>query len=32
MGGAEIHYDPALDTKGLTTGNYTMSAFSWRSF
>ncbi len=32
MGGAEIHYDRALDTKWLTTGNYTMSAFSWRSF
>jgi hypothetical protein len=32
MGGAAIHYDRALETEGLTTGNFTMSSFSWRSF
>jgi hypothetical protein len=31
-GTATIHYDRALDTKGLTVGNPTMSAFTWRSF
>ena len=32
MGGATIHYDRSLDTKGVTIGNPTMSSFSWRSF
>jgi hypothetical protein len=32
MGGASIHYDRNLDKEGLTAGNPTMSAFTWRSF
>jgi hypothetical protein len=32
MGGAFIHYDRNLDKEGLTAGNPTLSAFTWRSF
>jgi Tfp pilus assembly protein PilX len=31
-GSAGIHYDTALDRKFLTTGNYVMTTFTWRTF
>jgi len=31
-GGAELHYDSALQKKYQTLGNYAMSSFSWRKY
>ncbi len=31
-GGAEIHYDRRLQSKGLMAGNHMMSAFTWKTY
>ena len=31
-GGADIHYDRRLRTGGLTAGNYSLSAFTWKNY
>jgi hypothetical protein len=32
MGGAQINYDRNLETDTLTSGNWTMSSFTWSNF